>query len=355
MKNLRRASAYLSLPFAVACIVTWVSSSDAIHSGSSPGEFACFVYHRFGDSRYPSTNIAIDTFRSQLEFLRNFKYTVFTLGDAIEKLQSAAGVPEKTVVLTVDDGYMSFLTGAMPLLREFGFNATLFINSATVGHKGYMRWDELRGLVAEGMEIGNHSATHPYFLDIDEETLLSKFNEDVGKAQKEIEAHLGIAPKVFSYPFGEYNLDMKRAVQELGFRAAAAQNSGIVYGDSDLYALPRFPMGGPYATLDGFRTKIGMKALEVIEKVPDSPLLRGPNPPELKLVLAAAVLNMKAIQCFVEGEPRCTIRRDPADPNIITVKAEEPLKGRRVLYTVTAPSIDGKAWHWFSHLWVQPR
>ena len=345
----------LFLLIVVCASSTDTLASDTTGSGHAGGEFACFVYHRFGDGRYPSTNISIDTFRAQLEFLRQEKYTVYTLGEAIGKLRSPAGVPRKTVVLTVDDGYTSFLTGAMPLLREFGFRATLFINSATVGHRGYMGWDELRELAAEGMEIGNHSATHPYFLDIDEEDLLSRFNEDVEKAQREIEAHIGLTPAVFSYPFGEYNLGMKRAVREMGFRAAAAQNSGIVYGGSDLYALPRFPMGGPYATLDGFRTKIGMKALRVLEEVPDSPVLRGPNPPELKLILDTGMLNMKGIQCFVEGEPNCAIRRDPADPNSITVKAEEPLKGRRVLYTVTAPSLDGKAWHWFSHLWVQPR
>jgi len=290
-----------------------------------------------------------------LELLQQEKYTVYTLGEAIEKLQSAAGVPKKTVVLTVDDGYTSFLTGAMPLLREFGFRATLFINSVTVGHRDYLGWDELRGLVAEGMEIGNHSATHPYFLDVDEEELLSRFEEDVKKAQREIEARLGVQPEVFSYPFGEYNLEMKRAVREWGFKAATAQNSGIVYDGSDLYALPRFPMGGPYATLDGFRSKVGMKALRVRKRVPDSPILSGPNPPELTLTLDSNALNMKGIQCFIEGRPNCTIRRDPTDPDVITVRAENPLKGRRVLYTITAPSIDGRTWHWFSHLWIQPR
>ena len=360
MKNSHKILVHLFLLPTVTFVVAYASGTGASRSdrttdpGNSKGEFACFVYHRFGDSRYPSTNISIDTFRSQLRFLQKEEYTVYTLGEATEKLHSAAGVPEKTVVLTVDDGYTSFLTGAMPLLREFGFKATLFINSSTVGHRGYLGWDALEELVAEGIEIGNHSATHPYFLNIGKEELLSEFKEDVKEAQNKIEAYLDVKPEVFSYPFGEYNLEMKRTVKELGFRSAAAQNSGIIYGGSDLYALPRFPMGGPYATLDGFKEKIRMKALKVRKQVPDSPILRGPNPPELELVLDPKNLNMKGIQCFVHGRPDCTIKRDSKDPNILTVQAENPLKDRRVLYTITAPSTDGKTWYWFSHLWIQP-
>ena len=360
MKDFHRLFVYLFLIPAVALIMAYASDMDGSASdktpnpGSSKDEFACFVYHRFGDGRYPSTNISIDTFRSHLEFLQKEEYTVYTLGEAIQRLQLAGGVPEKTVVLTVDDGYKSFFTGAMPLLREGGFKVTLFINSSNVGNRDHLGWNELKKLMAEGIEIGNHSATHPHFLNVDKEVLLSRFKEDVKKAQKEIEAHLGVEPEVFSYPFGEYNLEMKRAVKELGFKAAAAQNSGIVHRSSNLYAIPRFPMGGPYATLDGFREKIGMSALKVRKQIPPSPVLKGPNPPELKLILDSKDLNLNGLQCFIQGKSNCTIRKDPTDPNTIMVKAKDPLKERRALYTITAPSMDGKTWHWFSHLWIQP-
>ena len=87
---------------------------------SSTINIRCFVYHRFGDSRYPSTNIATKDFQNHLEYLQQNDFHVITLGDALERLQEERDIPDKTVVLTVDDGYASFYTHAMPLLRQYG-------------------------------------------------------------------------------------------------------------------------------------------------------------------------------------------------------------------------------------------
>ena len=201
-------------------LLTWPSGGQA----DGAGEFTCFIYHRFGDDRYPSTNIALDVFAAQLSFLRDQGFKVLTLGAALEQLDSDGGLSERTVVLTVDDGYRSFLTGALPLLRRFGFAATLFINTDSVGRPGYMTWDDLVGLAAEG----------------------------------------------------EVEVD---------------------------------PSG----------------------------------------------LNAASLQFFVQGQPQSLQRLDPADPGrLLLLRADKPLTGRRTLYTLTAPSADGRVWHWFSHVWVRP-
>lgn len=333
------------LPF----VLTVFTSGEA---DAQNDEFVCFVYHRFGDDRYPSTNISLETFRAQLTFLKDEGYWVVTLGEAIQKLQSGDGVPDKTVVLTVDDGYASFLTGAMPLLKEFGYRATLFINTESVGGRTYLNWEELKQIQADGIEIGNHSDTHAYFLNMGKEEGLFSFIVDVKTAQQKIKTELGFEPTLFSYPFGEYTPQMKLAIKKMGFRAAVAQNSGVVYRGSDLQALPRFPMGGPYATLEGFREKIKMRALRVRQKMPDSVLLHNENPPSLELVMNAQDVNLDLLQCFVQGQSECEIIKK--EDGRYVVRAHDPLEKRRVLYTVTAPSLNGEDWHWFSHVWVLP-
>ena len=331
-------------------LLTWPSVGQA----GGAGELPCFVYHRFGDDLYPSTNIALDVFAAQLSFLRDQNFRVLTLGEALEQLDSDRGLSERTVVLTVDDGYQSFLTGALPLLRRFGFAATLFINTDSVGRPGYMTWDDLAGLAAEGIEIGNHSASHAYFLNLPTSEQLSAFKKDVERAQEAFQTHLGWRPSLFAYPFGEYLPAWESALRELGFKAAAAQNSGVVYRGSPRYALPRYPMGGPYATLEGFRQKSRMRALHITDHRLRSLLLDNSNPPILEVEVDTGGLNVAAMQFFVQGQQQALQRPDPDDLGRLLLQADKPLTGRRTLYTLTAPSTDGRVWHWFSHVWVRP-
>ena len=322
-------------------------------------EFVCFVYHRFGDGRYPSTNIAVDAFRGQLQFLRQEAFTVLTLGDAMARLD-AGELTGPTAVLTIDDGYDSFRTGALPLLREFDMPATLFVNSASVGRKGMLGWDDLDSLVAEGLEIGNHTASHEYFLDLSDEIRQEAFRRDLEQAQDAFAERLGFVPVLFSYPFGEFDSEMRSTVQELGFTAAVAQNSGVVSSYADRHALPRFPMGGPFATVAGFKRKARMRALPVIGIEPASRVLGAESRPWLTLEVAIPLVRWSGAQCFVAGDPACSLHvdlyGDPGDETgQVRMQADHDLSGRRTLYTITAPSASGSAWHWFSHVWIQPR
>ncbi len=320
---------------------------------NSATEIPCFAYHRFGDSRYPSTNIDLGVFESQLQYLREKDYTVLTLAQAQSRLRSGEGVPEKSVVLTVDDGYASFLSGAMPLLREYGFQATLFVQTENVGDPGFLGWEELRQLQSEGIEIGNHSASHAHFLNMGQDQRLERFRKDVRQAQQAFASKMGKTPDLFSYPFGEFTPGMQDVIRDMGFSAAAAQKSGVMHAGGDRYAIPRFPMGGPYATLEGFISKAAMRPLRIRSELPESPVVAN-NPPTLTLDLEAEGVDLSGLQCFVGGSRDCSIVRDTQDPSRIRVKATQELTQRRTLYTVTAPSADSSAWHWHSHLWVRP-
>lgn len=310
----------------------------------------CFVYHRFGDSRYPSTNVSIEDFTAHLQYLKSNEFTVMTLSDAVEYLKS--GKENKEVaVITIDDGYDTFLTGAMPLLRKYGYPATLFVNTETVGGGGYLDWEELRQIAKEGVEIGNHSHSHAYFLNIPKQERVRKFKDDVSQAQALIQEHLDLEPAVFAYPYGEYDPEMKKAVEDMGFTAATAQNSGVMNSHGDYLALPRFPMADAYASINGFAEKAGMEPLRIKNEMPASVLVTQ-NPPELVVGFMNEDINTASLQCFVQGGS-CDTEILQKSPLKVKLKAKAPLQRRRTLYTLTVRSTDGK-WHWYSHLWVRP-
>jgi peptidoglycan/xylan/chitin deacetylase (PgdA/CDA1 family) len=321
-------------------------------SENKPGQINCFVYHRFGDNRYPSTNISVEDFRQHLEFLKQNDYKVLTLGKALELLENDS-VPEKTVVLTVDDGYKSFFDNAMPLLKEFDYPATLFINTRQFGSGDFLSVQQILQLREEGIEIGNHSHSHAHFVNLGPEARVDSFRNDIQISQKNFKEKLGFQPELFAFPYGEFTPGMQEILKEFGFKGATAQKSGVIASFSDRFALPRFPMAGPFVKIESFKQKAQMKALSVKPVNAESPLIANENPPQLKLkLIQPEQINMNQIQFFADGKKQNNIEID-RENNIITIQAGFPLKPRRTLYTVTAPSKTSPVrWHWYSFLWI---
>lgn len=300
-----------------------------------------FAYHRFGDDRYPSTNVEMDIFRQQLQYLKDNDYTVLSLGEALEALDSKV-LPDKAVVLTVDDGYESFYTNAFPVLKEFGYPVTIFINTDLVGGKSFMSWQQLKDIHEAGMEIGNHSHSHPHFVNAANPRLT--FKEDVSKAQELFEKHLGFQPDLFSYPYGEYTQEIAAKARDMGFKAATAQRSGVLGISTNRYAIPRFPMGGPFATMRGFRSKIKMKPLDVKMIKPAGTL---DYQSEIISFSIETPIHESTIQCFVDGTKQKVESR--GDGFVVKMPSSAD---RRILITITAQGKNSGSWHWYSYLLI---
>ncbi len=314
-------------------------------------EIIGLLYHRFNESKYPSTSISKVLFRQQLSYLKKNQFEVLNFSDAILKLRSK-DTQGKYIVITIDDAFNSFMEHGFPIIKEFGFPATLFINTETVGSGDYLSWNDLKILAENNIEIGNHTHTHDYFLDMDTASRQQTFFEDVYLAQELIKSNLNLKPSVFAFPYGEFDEGMIEIVKKMGFIGAAAQNSGVMSVYSDLYALPRFPMTDHYGKLELFSEKISMKALPVIRKVPSSTISQI-NPPVLKLILGHVELDFNQLQCFIQGG-NCDVTQSGNDPYTIQISTNQKLGSRRHLYTITVPSKDNNQWYWYSHQWVFP-
>lgn len=315
-------------------------------------DISCFVYHRFGDDRYPSTNISVDKFEKHLQYLQENNFEVVTFGEAVDLINNGESGDQRYAVITVDDAYKSFKTGAMPLLEEYNMPATVFVNTNGTGGKSYMDWETLRALQEKGIEIGHHSHSHAQFLN--KKDPKKAFKEDTRKGQQLFKEKLGEAPDIYAYPYGEYNVNMQEVLKDMGFKAAAAQHSGVMYPGSNLYALPRFPMASSFTKFEEFKEKAGMKGLRVTQENPKEVVFQE-NPPKLELTIDQTGISAENIQCFVSTPAGCKVKKDlSGNEAVITFQADEPLKTRRIKYTITAPSKDGKQWFWYSKLWVMP-
>jgi len=319
-----------------------------------------FIYHRFDETRYPSTNISADTFTQQLEYLKKMKIEVVTLGDVATRLTEERQLPDHAASISIDDAFRSFYDVGMPIIRHYGLSVTLFVNTDSVGTSGYLNWEEIKELAAEGVEIGNHTASHPYLVEMQPEETFSQWQkrikDDIEKAQQQFVKNLGFKPDLFAYPYGEYSSAVVAIIQGLGFKVAFSQQSGVIFSGLNHFMLPRFPMGGPFATLDGFKSKFSMQPLQVFAESPDDPVIQE-NPPVLYFQVQGdgQKTDPQRFNCFVQGENRCWVEADATrNPDGYKIVAEKPLTGRRNKYTLTLQTKQGD-WLWYSHLWVNAK
>jgi peptidoglycan/xylan/chitin deacetylase (PgdA/CDA1 family) len=313
-----------------------------------------FMYHRFGETKYPSTNIRLEQFEKHLEYLSQNGYQVWPLSKIVRHLLEQKAIPKKTVALTIDDAYKSIYTEAFPRLKKFNFPFTVFVNTMPIdnGSKSYMSWEQMREMSEYGAEFANHSISHDYLIPRDgedKEAWHSRIGREIEIAQKRLQDELGAKtnqnPKLFSYPFGEYTKETAEFIQSLGY-VGVTQTSGAIDGNSDTKMLPRFAMSESFADMDGFLLKLNTLPLPIESLSTLEPIVGDENPPKLTIKLKKEIKN---IGCYLSNGDAIPVNW--ISDMEFSVKADRRLKSPRERYTCTAKANDEK-WYWYSNLWI---
>ncbi len=252
------------------------------------------MYHRFNENKYPTTNIQMDVFKEQLRIIESAGITFVHPKDFENSLSQDKG--ERKILFTVDDGLLSFYENAWPVLKEKKIPFILFVNTREVGAYNYMNWDQILELYdSELVEIGNHSHSHEYL--VDEENNFIK--QDILKSIEIFKSKLGKNSDFFSYPFGEYSLEFKKIIKDLGFKYAFGQHSGVIDETKDLFELPRFPINEKYGEVERFNTLMKTLPFKYKSISPDDRyLLQSKNPPTVTIEFYEDIKNLKLINCF---------------------------------------------------------
>lgn len=318
------------------------------------GEAVIFMYHRFGESKYPSTNIKLNQFEAHLSYLEKKGYNVWSLSKIVNYMLEGRAIPNKTVALTIDDAYKSIYTEAFLRLKEKKFPFTVFVNTASIDSKSksYMSWDEMREMKLFGAEFANHSITHDYMLPNGSEDKFQwqkRLKDELEGAQKRLQEELGKDtnenPKIFSYPFGEYSEQTAEFIQSLGY-IGVTQTSGAIDSHSDTKALPRFPMAEAFADIDSFVLKLKTLPLPIKEISSKEPLVSSKNPPMLSIELSKEIKNLN---CYLSNGEALSL--EWISKTKVNVIAKKRLQSPRDKYTCTAKA-DSDRWYWYSHLWI---
>ena len=252
------------------------------------------MYHRFEENKYPSTNIKIADFIEHINLIKKNQFK-FVNPNKFEN-DILNNKDEKKILLTIDDGFLSFYHQAWPILKKGQIPFVLFVNTREVGTNGYMSWDQIKEISKEKfVHIGNHSFSHEYLVDMKNQEII----DDINKAKADLKNNLGYNSLFFSYPFGEYSNNFKIIVKDLGFKYAFGQHSGVVDETKDFYELPRFPINETYGKIERFKTILKTIPLKFKSIIPKEKYLQdSDNPPEIIIEFFKDLKNIKLLNCY---------------------------------------------------------
>ena len=203
---------------------------------------------------------------------------------------------QRKILLTIDDGFLSFYENAWPILKKKKIPFILFVSTREVGTFNYMTWDQIREISKENfVEIGNHSHTHEYLVEEKSELIKNDIEKSISIFKKE----LGKNSDFFSYPFGEYSIEFKNIIKSLNFKYAFGQHSGVMDDTKDFYEFPRFPINEKYGEIKRFKSLMKTLPFKYKKVLPEEKyLLQSQNPPDVKIEFYNGIKNLKSLNCF---------------------------------------------------------
>jgi len=203
------------------------------------------TYHSLSDGDSP-LQISPSLFTEQMEWL-HANVRVAPLGEVVSALTDRKPLPERTVVLTFDDGFSDFYSSAAPVLRRLKFPATIFIPTGYCGRtnqwptqarwvkpQSLLDWQQVADLAKEGFDFGAHSINHATLTDLP----IEESEREIAGSKAELEERTARPVEFFAYPRGRWNPAVRAIVLRL-YCGACSTAAGPVEPDADPFALPR--------------------------------------------------------------------------------------------------------------------
>jgi len=227
----------LVLVFALAVAASFGQTAPAEAKKPANIEIPVLLYHvvKPNPDPYNPYQFSLAEFEKHMSYLKENGYRTLTIKQYFNILDKKAAMPKKPILLTFDDNSDDFDDYVMPVLEKHGMKATQFTVSDWVDGSWNMTSEEILSIMERGIDIQNHSVTHPALADLSKEAQYAEIN-DATSALKEL---TGKTTNVFAYPYGSYNADTIAVLEQLGFKGAFKVGGGLSTDKSNRYELPR--------------------------------------------------------------------------------------------------------------------
>lgn len=203
------------------------------------------TYHHIEDEEAAKKNgrsnlsVSPDFFRKHLQYLKDKNYNVISTVELIKFFDENLKLPLKPVILTFDDAYEDNYLNMFPILKEFGYKATIFTPTGLVNNLEYLNWGQIQDMKNSGLiYFANHTWSH--HSSSGNKDVLSK---EISLADKQLSEKDLNNIKIFSYPFGNPSVNAEQILNDLGYKIAFTTRYGVQMCKGQRLELPRIRVG----------------------------------------------------------------------------------------------------------------
>ncbi len=268
---MKRTYFFLTFVFAVACLSGCTSGNEG--DGES---VVVLMYHHFDENEANTSSVTMtpERFKEQLLALKEAGYTSIRERDLYDYYYNGGTLPEKPVVIRIDDGYRSNYEYAYPILKELEWFATIYVvtdfRGETPGKNPHFTWDEAREMVASGwIDIQSHTANAHHYVqgkrkegpflttkqwdgknEESDADYRARIRDDLLRAKETIEREIGNDVYALTFPYGAFNDVVIDVAREVGYELMYTVRKGVNDEETSPFKLNRINADGAFSGAD---------------------------------------------------------------------------------------------------------
>lgn len=205
-------------------------------------------YHSVKESVDNEVTIAPEMLKTQLQYIKDEGYVTLTLSELKEYLLNNSPIPNKSILITFDDGYMDNYYSAFPILKDLNMQATIFCITSELDGTYYLSKDAINEMSNYGIDIQSHTVNHPHLDKMTYDEQLTELKE----SKKTLESITGKKVDSIAYPFGDFNDDSIKATKDAGYTLGFTTKKGLSDRDDNPLTLDRIYISSNY-DMDTFK------------------------------------------------------------------------------------------------------
>lgn len=243
---------------ALLAVNTSPGFADRASGVNEPG-LTVLCYHAIKDGPAKGYDVSEKTFRKQLEFLKRNGNQTISLEQFVQWKSGRMRLPSKAVLISFDDGDVSNYDKAYPVLKGYGFTATLFIPAGSLDMPGKLSSQQAREMLDNGFSIGSHGHAHMPILRMGKDSS----EKEIQVSKSVLREKLGTDIAFFAYPYGYFNSPGKQEVADAGYAGAFTVIPGLNTRGTNDFELKRLLMHDGLVAMSEFRKLLEGDALEL--------------------------------------------------------------------------------------------
>ena len=227
---------------------------------SSPG-VPVLNYHQVEQKNGNPLTLWPDQFEAQMAYLAEEGYTPITIDEMMDALEHGTPLPEKPVIITFDDGYADNYEYAYPILKKYGFKATIFlIYDFTNAYPNYLTWEQIDEMKQSGLiRFESHTMTHANLAELDS---ADELHHEIADSHDLLSEKIGYDMHYIAYPGGRVNPEIEEITRAAGYRGGFTVHYGLSTPTEGRYQMDRIPIfGANMHTLTRFKLRLAFAPL----------------------------------------------------------------------------------------------